>query len=112
MAAVDRDVEQWSSADAAELYEVSRWGNGYFSVGPTGNLLVHPDKNATKSIDLKSLVDRLQVRGIDLPILLRFAEILQHRQHEPEHRRRAMTCPGNARGPRRVRRGPRGWIHG
>jgi arginine decarboxylase len=67
------------TADAAELYEVSRWGNGYFSVGPNGHLLVHPDKNPTKSIDLKSLVDRLQFRGIDLPILLRFGEILQHR---------------------------------
>jgi arginine decarboxylase len=82
MAAVDLDIEHWSSADASELYEVSRWGNGYFSVGPTGNLLVHPDKNPTKSIDLKALVDRLQVRGIDLPILLRFAEILQHRLGE------------------------------
>jgi len=80
--AVDIDVEHWSTADAAELYEVARWGNGYFSVGPNGNLLVHPDKNPTKSIDLKQLVDRLQVRGIDLPILLRFAEILQHRLGE------------------------------
>ncbi|MFM7207327.1 MAG: biosynthetic arginine decarboxylase [Planctomycetaceae bacterium] len=80
--AVDLDLKHWSIADAADLYEVSRWGNGYFSVGPTGNLLVHPDKNPTKSIDLKQLVDRLQVRGIDLPILLRFAEMLQHRLGE------------------------------
>jgi arginine decarboxylase len=80
--AVDLDTDHWSSADAAELYEVSRWGNGYFSVGPNGHLLVHPDKNPTKSIDLKSLVDRLQLRGIDLPILLRFGEILQHRLGE------------------------------
>jgi arginine decarboxylase len=82
MATVDLDVEQWGPADAADLYEVSRWGNGYFSVGPNGHLLVHPDKNPTKSIDLKALVDRLQVRGIDLPILLRFAEILEHRLGE------------------------------
>jgi arginine decarboxylase len=80
--AVDLDVEQWSTADAADLYEVARWGNGYFSVGPRGTLLVHPDKDRTKSIDLKQLVDRLQVRGIDLPILLRFGEILQHRLRE------------------------------
>jgi arginine decarboxylase len=80
--AVDLDLEHWSSADAADLYEVARWGNGYFSVGATGHLLVHPDKDPTKSIDLKQLVDRLQVRGIDLPILLRFAEILQHRLGE------------------------------
>jgi arginine decarboxylase len=44
--------------------------------------MVHPDKNPTRSIDLKQLVDRLQVRGIDLPILLRFADILKHRLGE------------------------------
>ncbi len=80
--AVDLDVEPWSTADAADLYEVARWGNGYFSVGSSGNLLVHPDKDPTKSIDLKALVDRLQIRGIDLPILLRFGEILEHRLGE------------------------------
>jgi len=80
--AVDLDIETWTVVDAAELYEVGRWGNGYFSVGPSGNLLVHPDKDPTRSIDLKQLVDRLQVRGIDLPILLRFGEILQHRLKE------------------------------
>jgi arginine decarboxylase len=82
MAAADLDVERWSTADAADLYEVTRWGNGYFSVGPHGHLLVHPHKDPTRSIDLKQLVDRLQVRGIDLPILLRFAEILEHRLGE------------------------------
>jgi arginine decarboxylase len=82
MASVDLDAEQWSVADASDLYEVARWGGGYFSVGPNGHLFVHPDKQPTKSIDLKALVDRLQVRGIDLPILLRFAEILEHRLRE------------------------------
>jgi arginine decarboxylase len=80
--AVDLDVETWTPAEAAELYEVARWGNGYFSVSRSGHLLVHPDKNPARAIDLKQLVDRLQVRGIDLPILLRFAEILKHRLGE------------------------------
>lgn len=71
-----------ASADASELYEVARWGNGYFSVSTNGHLLVHPEKDPSKSIDLKHLIDRLQVRGIDLPILLRFAEILKHRLGE------------------------------
>ncbi|NBU39336.1 MAG: biosynthetic arginine decarboxylase [Planctomycetia bacterium] len=82
MASVDLDAEQWTTADAADLYEVARWGGGYFSIGPNGHLLVHPDKQPTKSVDLKALVDRLQVRGIDLPILLRFAEMLEHRLRE------------------------------
>ena len=63
MAAADLEVEHWRTAYAADLYEVARWGNGYFSVGPNGHLLVHPHKDPTRSIDLKQLVDRLQVRA-------------------------------------------------
>jgi arginine decarboxylase len=69
----------WTTHDASELYEVSRWGNGYFSVSPNGHLQVHPTKDAQSSIDLKELVDRLQLRGISLPVLIRFTDILKHR---------------------------------
>ena len=77
--AVDLDVKSWTTADAADLYEIARWGNGYFSVRSDGHLLVHPDRSVSRSIDLKQLVDRLEMRGIDLPILLRFGGILQDR---------------------------------
>ena len=80
--AVDLDVESWNAADAADLYEIARWGNGYFSIRGDGHLLVHPDRSRERSIDLKQLVDRLQMRGIDLPILLRFGGILEHRLGE------------------------------
>ena len=80
--AVDLERENWSVADSTDLYEVARWGNGYFSIANNGNLLVHPDRNPKRHVDLKKLIDRLQVRGIDLPILLRFGEILQHRLQE------------------------------
>ena len=40
-------------------------------------MLVHPEKDPTRSIDLKELVEKLELRGISLPILIRFAEILQ-----------------------------------
>ena len=76
------EVESWSVADASELYEVGRWGNGYFSIHKEGHLCVHPTKDPARFIDLKQLVDRLQLRGIDLPILIRFAEILKHRLGE------------------------------
>jgi arginine decarboxylase len=79
---LELEVEPWSVADAAELYEVARWGNGYFSVNDAGHVSVHPTKERGRSIDLKQLVDRLQLRGIDLPILIRFAEILKHRLGE------------------------------
>jgi len=79
---IDQQVKPWSVTDAADLYDVGRWGAGYFSVNPSGNLCVHPTKDPARSIDLKQLVDDLQLRGIDLPILIRFAEILQHRLGE------------------------------
>lgn len=79
---IDQQVKPWSAADAAELYDVGRWGAGYFSINASGNLCVHPTKDPARAIDLKQLVDDLQLRGIDLPILIRFAEILQHRLGE------------------------------
>jgi len=72
-------VERWSPADAAELYDVDAWSQGYFSVGDNGHLWVHPSNDPANGIDLKKLVDTLELRGIALPILLRFGEILKHR---------------------------------
>jgi len=69
----------WSVHDASELYEVARWGNGYFSINELGHLQTHPTKDPSRAIDLKELVDRLQLRGIGLPVLLRFTDILKHR---------------------------------
>src|SRR5580693_8756571 len=75
-------ADRWSIAEAGERYDVSRWGKGYFSVGSNGHIWVHPNKEPARSIDLKELVDNLQLRGISLPLLIRFGEILQHRLGE------------------------------
>ncbi len=79
---IDQEVRRWTATDAAELYDVARWGKGYFSVDDNGHVRVHPTKDPQRWIDLKQLVDRLQLRGIDLPILIRFAGILKHRLSE------------------------------
>ena len=71
--------ELFTVTDAAELYEVARWGKGYFSVSPVGHVLVHPTKDPARSIDLKQLIDHLLLRGIHLPVLIRFRDILRHR---------------------------------
>jgi arginine decarboxylase len=79
---LDQEVRRWSASDAAELYDIARWGKGYFSVDDNGHVRVHPTKDPERWLDLKQLVDRLQLRGIDLPILIRFAGILKHRLGE------------------------------
>ena len=71
--------EAWTAVDASELYEIDRWGKGYFAIGEDGHVHVHPTKEAGRSIDLKQLIDQLQMRGITLPTLIRFRDVLQHR---------------------------------
>jgi arginine decarboxylase len=75
-------TERWTPQVASELYDVASWGKGYFSVGDNGHVRVHPEKDPALSIDLKNLVDSLLLRGISLPILIRFADILKHRLGE------------------------------
>ena len=71
--------EVFTVSDANELYEVGRWGKGYFSISEAGHVLVHPTKDPARSIDLKQLTDHLMLRGIHLPVLIRFRDILRHR---------------------------------
>ncbi len=80
-----RTASRWTVRDAAELYDVSRWGAGYFSIGENGHLHVHPDRDADRAVDLKALVEQLEQRDLGLPILLRFNGILRDRLESIHH---------------------------
>src|SRR5260221_9962121 len=71
-------IEKWKTQDAVETYGIRHWGKGYFGINKDGHVTVHPNKMPEQAIDLKELVDQLQARGIQLPILLRFTDILRH----------------------------------
>lgn len=71
--------EKWTIPNATAEYGVDRWGDDYFSISPDGNVLVSPGRNPDQSVDLKALVERLQDRGLELPILIRFNGILSDR---------------------------------
>ena len=75
-------LTRWTTADSSELYGIDRWSGGYFSIGKNGNLQVQPaGENCDKAdcIDVKELVDELRSRGIGLPLLLRFSDVLKSR---------------------------------
>ena len=72
----------WTIKDSLKLYRIKDWGQDYFSVNEKGHVTVQPDSESKGSIDLKQLVDQLQTRGISLPILIRFTEILKNRLKE------------------------------
>ncbi len=69
----------WSTTDAVEMYGIEEWSNGFFRVSDAGNVLVTiPDEDG-RTIDVKALVDELRQRGLGMPILLRFSDVLRRR---------------------------------
>ena len=82
---------RWTVEDSLDLYNIRLWGNDHFSVNPKGNIQVHPEGPGTPAIDLRALVEETLQRGIGLPLLIRFSEILGARVRElNEAFRRAM----------------------
>ncbi len=70
---------RWTVQDSIDLYNVHAWGNNYFSVCEKGNMIVHPGGPEAPALDLKELVDEVRQRGIGLPLLIRFSEVLKAR---------------------------------
>jgi arginine decarboxylase len=83
---------KWTVADSAETYGIKYWSNGYFSINEPGHVVGHPHGPEAGSIDLKELVDEVVRRGIGLPLLIRFSDILKSRVVDlHEAFKRAMT---------------------
>ncbi len=73
------NMRPWTVRDSLELYNVQNWGLGFFGINDAGHITVHPRGEGGPSLDLKALVDELTRRGIQLPILIRFSDILRAR---------------------------------
>ncbi len=63
--------------DAAELYGVRTWSNGYFDISDVGELTVSVRESG--SVSLKRIVDDLRASGHALPVILRFPDVLEDR---------------------------------
>ena len=71
-------MRRWRIEDSAELYNINGWGLKYFSINEKGHIQVTP-REGYAGVDLKDVMDELQVRDITAPILLRFPDILDNR---------------------------------
>ena len=69
----------WKIEDSEKLYLIPGWGDPYFSVNAAGHVTVSPQGNRAGSLDLFELVEALRKRNLDLPILIRFSDILGDR---------------------------------
>jgi len=73
-------LERWTCDNAADLYGIRNWGSGYFDIAASGDIVVQPFGPASKtSISIMDLIAGLKARGLNMPILLRFADILSSR---------------------------------
>jgi len=72
-------MERWSTKQAAKVYNIDNWGDGFFSINRRGHVCVHPSPHSKYSIDLRALMDDLVKRKIKPPILLRFMNVLKGR---------------------------------
>lgn len=71
-------MRRWRIDDSSELYNINGWGLKYFSINEKGHVAVTP-KEGLASVDLKEVMDELQVRDVTAPVLLRFPDILDNR---------------------------------
>lgn len=63
-------MRRWRVEDSAELYNINGWGRQYFSINDKGNVTVTP-KEGVAPVDLRAVLDELQVKDITAPVLLR-----------------------------------------
>jgi arginine decarboxylase len=73
-------IDRWTITDAKELYGVNEWSAGYFDISETGDLLVKPHgRTSDVAISMMDIISGLKARGTDMPVLLRFGDILESR---------------------------------
>lgn len=73
------DSGPWDVAAARALYNIDRWGAGYFDINEEGHVIVKPLQEAGAVVDLTDVVEEARGRGLRFPLLVRFQDILRHR---------------------------------
>ena len=96
------NLKRWTLADSEEMYNVAGWGKGYFGINSRGHMTMFPGGNTDPGgdssraelppggggggprsvgggIDIKALVDDALSKGLSLPLLIRFSDILADR---------------------------------
>ena len=70
-------TKKWSIDDSRELYGINRWSEDFFNINEKGNVSITPFADKNISVDFCQIVESAISRGIRLPILFKFTNILQ-----------------------------------
>ncbi|MEI6537126.1 MAG: biosynthetic arginine decarboxylase, partial [Verrucomicrobiaceae bacterium] len=78
-----KKTPSWTIDQSAEIYGIRDWGNNYFDISAKGEVVVHlRDGNKTKPTSLPEIVRGMRERGMQLPVLIRFGDLLRWRIEE------------------------------
>ena len=72
-------MTDWSIDHARKTYSIPHWSEGYYDVDDAGRILVRPLGADGLAIPLPEVVDEAMQRGANLPLLVRFPDILGDR---------------------------------
>ena len=71
--------QPWDIPAAISLYNIDRWGTGYFTVNAKGNIQIQPTRKPEAVIDIMEVIEEAQERGLTFPMVLRFQDLLRDR---------------------------------
>jgi len=71
-------LDPWSVEQAFQVYNIDRWGGEYFSINAAGNISVRPKRAQGPELDIYQIMQEARQRGIALPLLIRFQDLLRH----------------------------------
>ena len=71
--------QPWDIPAATSLYNIDRWGTGYFSINNLGNIQICPTQNPETPIDIMEVIAAAREEGLGFPLVLRFQDLLRHR---------------------------------
>ncbi|MEC7585049.1 MAG: biosynthetic arginine decarboxylase [Planctomycetota bacterium] len=79
---LQKDLRGWTVRDSADLYQLSAWSQDCFAIRDDGDLVCQIPGSEGPGLSLRALVEDLDNRGIELPVLLRISNILEMRVRE------------------------------
>ena len=72
-------MSDWSIERARQTYSIQHWSEGYFDADAQGRIVVRPRGAGGPSVALPEVVAEAERKGLKLPLLVRFSDILGDR---------------------------------
>ena len=72
-------ASSWNLDAARHTYAVTHWGDGYVDIGADGAVTLRPQGARGPALSLPAIVEQARAKGLRLPLLVRFPDILADR---------------------------------